>query len=156
MLRIRLKRIGRRNDPSFRVVVVDSKRGPKSGYFVEQLGFYNPNTKEKVFNGERILHWIGVGAQVSGTVHNMLVGAGVIDGKKKNVLPRKSPIVKEEKEEVITEKQNDQVVDNNSDMEEAVQDSKINTEETKNEEPAPETAPGGGEKTDSSNTESGS
>jgi len=86
MLRIRLKRIGRRNDPSFRVVVVDSKRGPKSGYFVEQLGFYNPNTKEKVFNGERILHWIGVGAQVSGTVHNMLVGAGVIDGKKKNVL----------------------------------------------------------------------
>lgn len=94
MLKIRLARIGRKNDPTFRVVVTEHTRGPKSGKHVEILGNYNPKTDTIALEGERILHWISNGAQVSDTVHNLLVGQGIISGKKVNVLPKKSPIVK--------------------------------------------------------------
>ena len=50
-------------------------------------------------NGERIKHWIANGAQVSETLHNMLVNEKIISGKKINVLPKKKPIVKDVKEE---------------------------------------------------------
>ncbi|MCW9054608.1 MAG: 30S ribosomal protein S16 [Candidatus Pacebacteria bacterium] len=98
MLKIRLARIGRKNDPSFRVVVTESTRGPKSGKYIEVLGNYNPKMDSVVIDGERAKHWISAGAQVSDTVHNLLVGQGVIEGKKVNVLPKKSPIVKEVEE----------------------------------------------------------
>lgn len=97
MLKIRLKRVGRKNNPSFRVVVVDSRQGPRSGRPVEEVGFYNPITKEKNINPERVKHWLDHGAQPSDTVYNMFVGEKIIEGRKKNVLPRKSPVVKEEK-----------------------------------------------------------
>jgi small subunit ribosomal protein S16 len=96
MLIIRLQRVGRRNDPSFRVVVTDSKRAPKSGKYLELLGFHNPRTDETVLKGERIKHWISKGAQVSGTLHNLLISHSVIEGKKVNVLPRGRPVVKED------------------------------------------------------------
>jgi len=81
------------------MVVTESTRGPKSADFIERIGFYNPKTKEKKIDAERVKHWIGMGAQVSDTLHNMFVNEGVIEGKKKNVLPKKSPIVKEGAEE---------------------------------------------------------
>lgn len=98
---IRLKRIGRRNDPSFRVVVTEKSRGPKSGDYLERVGFYNPQDDKLELDGERIQHWISNGAQPSETVHNLLISAGIIKGKKINVLPQKSPVVSEveEKEE---------------------------------------------------------
>lgn len=96
MLKIRLKRVGRRNDPSFRIVVTESARGPKSGNVVEQVGFYNPKTKERSVDGARVSYWMERGAQPSDTLYNMLVDEKVIGGKKKNVLPRKSPVVKEQ------------------------------------------------------------
>lgn len=99
MLKIRLQRIGRKNDPSFRVVVTEHTRGPKSEKHVDRVGFYNPKTKEQKLNAERITHWISNGAQPSGTVHNMLLKAGIIEGKTINVLPQKSPVVKELTEE---------------------------------------------------------
>lgn len=95
MLKIRLARIGRKNDPTFRVVVVDSHSGPKTGKHVEVLGNYNPKQKSLFLNGERIKHWISHGAQVSDTVHNLLIKENIIEGKKINVLPKKSPIKKE-------------------------------------------------------------
>ncbi len=88
---IRLQRTGRKNDPTFRIVLTDSKNGPKSGKFLEILGFYNPKQKQKAFNADRIKHWMTKGTQVSDTIHNQLVKEGIIEGKKKNVLPRKSP-----------------------------------------------------------------
>ncbi len=94
MLKIRLQRIGRKNDPSFRAVVTDSKNGPQSGKFLEIVGTYNPKTKEKSFKGDRIKYWTSKGALVSGTVHNFLVKEGVIKGKTVNVLSKKSPTVK--------------------------------------------------------------
>jgi small subunit ribosomal protein S16 len=54
MLKIRLQRIGRKNDPSFRAVLTDSKNSTKSGKFLEILGTYNPKAGEKVFNTDRI------------------------------------------------------------------------------------------------------
>jgi len=95
MLKIRLQRIGRKNDPSFRVVVTEHTRGPKSEKHVDRVGFYNPKTKEQKLDSERITHWIARGAQASGTVHNMLVKAGIIKGKALNVLPQKTPVITE-------------------------------------------------------------
>lgn len=93
MLKIRLQRIGRKNDPAFRVVLTDSKNAAKSGKFLEIIGNYNPKKGETVFNAERINHWIKNGAQLSDTVHNFLVKEKVITGKKKNVLPKKRPTI---------------------------------------------------------------
>ena len=97
MLKIRLQRVGRKHDPSYRVVLIDSRRGPKSGDFIENLGFYDTIRKVKQIKGDRVKHWIANGAQVSDTVHNILVAEKVIEGKKKNVLPKKSPIIDEAK-----------------------------------------------------------
>ena len=98
MLVIRYQRVGRRNDASFRIIVTEHTSGPKSGKNVEQLGSYNPKTKAVILKKERIEHWMSVGAQVSDSVHNLLIKEGVIEGKKINVLPKKSPIVKEVEE----------------------------------------------------------
>ncbi len=94
MLKIRLQRIGRKNDPAFRVVLTDSKNSTKSGRFLEIVGTYNPKAGETKFDTDRIKHWMGKGAQVSDTVHNFLVHQKVLDGKKKNVLPKKKPTLK--------------------------------------------------------------
>lgn len=86
MLIIRLQRVGRANDPSFRLVIMESKRSAKSGAFLEILGSYNPKTKKLQLKNEKIKEWIGKGAQVSDTAHNLLVGAKLIEGPKINVV----------------------------------------------------------------------
>ncbi len=88
MLRIRLQRIGRINLPSYRIIVVEHAEGPKTGKFTEIVGSYNPRSKERKINDERVKYWMSVGAKPSDTVHNMLVSAGVLTGKKINVLPK--------------------------------------------------------------------
>ena len=95
MLAIRLQRVGRKNDPSFRVIVADSKLKPKTGNVLEVLGSYNARMGKPVINVERVKHWMSVGAQASGTVHNILVDLKAVSGKKINVLGKKTPIVKE-------------------------------------------------------------
>ena len=87
---IRLQRRGRKNDPSFRVVVVDSKKKPKTGNYLEMVGSYDPRVDRVELNGERITQWMKNGAQVSDTVHNLLVSNKIIDAKKINVLPKKT------------------------------------------------------------------
>lgn len=94
MLKIRLQRIGRKNDPAFRVVLTDSKNSTKSGRFLEILGTYNPKLGVRNLAAERIKYWIGKGAQCSPTMHNFLVHDKAIEGKKKNVLPKKKPTLK--------------------------------------------------------------
>ena len=91
MLNIRLQRRGRTNDPSFRVIVVDSKEPAKTGKYAELVGSYDARTDRIELKADRIKHWIAHGAQPSDTVHNMLLSQGIIEGKKINVLPRKSP-----------------------------------------------------------------
>jgi len=91
MLKIRLQRVGRKNDSAFRVVLTDSKNSAKSGRFKEIIGSYNLKSGEVVFKKDRIEYWMKNGAQVSDTIHNFLVREKIIDGKKKNVLSKKSP-----------------------------------------------------------------
>jgi len=90
MLKIRLQRVGRINSPAYRVIVTEHTRGPKTGNFVEKVGSYNPKTKEQSLNADRIKYWISQGAKPSDTMHNMLITAGIIEGKKINVLPKKT------------------------------------------------------------------
>lgn len=94
MLKIRLQRFGRKNNPAFRVVLTDSKNSTKSGRFIEILGNYDLKANAFTVNKESVLKRISEGAQVSGTVHNFLVTQGIIQGKKINVLPKKSKTVK--------------------------------------------------------------
>ncbi|PCI28703.1 30S ribosomal protein S16 [Candidatus Kaiserbacteria bacterium] len=139
MLKIRLQRTGRKNDPSYRVVVTEHQRGPKSENHVDRVGFYNPKTKEKKLDEEKIKHWISKGAQPSGTVHNMLIKAGIIKGQTINVLPQKSPVVKEveEKEEAPKETTEEETTEETT--EEVVEEEK--TEEAPKEEEKTEDAP---------------
>lgn len=95
MLNIRLQRVGRKNDPSFRVIVVDSKLKPKAGNFLEILGSYDARKGKPVINKDRATYWLSVGARASGTVHNLLLDLGIVKGKKVNVLGKKTPIIKE-------------------------------------------------------------
>ena len=98
MLKIRLQRIGRKNDAAFRVVLTDSKNSTKSGKFLELLGTYNPKALNKKtrtnFINDRIKYWLSQGAKLSDTMHNFLVRDKVIEGKKINVLPKKKPTQK--------------------------------------------------------------
>lgn len=95
MLMIRFQRIGRRNDPSFRMVVTEKTAGPKAGKFVDLVGTYNPKTKVSTINADRIKYWMSTGAQVSPSLMNLLIKKDVLKGDKINVLPKKSPIKKE-------------------------------------------------------------
>ena len=72
MLTIRLKRVGRTNDPSFRVILIESKRGPQSGKVQEILGSYNARQKKVALKRDRIEYWISKGAQTSDTVRRLL------------------------------------------------------------------------------------
>ena len=95
MLKIRLQRVGRVHEPSFRLVLTDSKNSAKSGKFLEILGNYDSRRSEQSnFKADRISYWISRGAQVSGTVHNLLITKKIIEGKKINVLPLKKSIIK--------------------------------------------------------------
>ncbi len=98
MLTIRFLRQGKKHQPFFKIVVIDKRRSPKSGKFVEEVGFYNPLTKEKRLNKERILYWLSKGVTTSDSVHNLLVKEGIIKGKK---IPVHS--VKKQKEELPSE-----------------------------------------------------
>ncbi|RLC33596.1 MAG: 30S ribosomal protein S16 [Candidatus Nealsonbacteria bacterium] len=82
MLVIRLLRIGKKNQPSFKIVVTRKENPPRGGRFVEQVGFYNPLTKEKLLKKDRIQYWLSKGAQLSHTVYNLLVEEKVLQGSK--------------------------------------------------------------------------
>jgi small subunit ribosomal protein S16 len=88
MLMIRLQRIGRKNDPSFRIVVTDKRESVKSNRFADIVGTYQPKPGTIEINAEKAKAWIAKGAQPSPTVHNMLVTKKIIDAKKINVLPK--------------------------------------------------------------------
>jgi small subunit ribosomal protein S16 len=81
MLSIRMRPVGKKHQRSYRIVV-DERRHKLQGKNVEDLGWYNPHTKNFDLKNDRLLHWIQAGAQPSDSVHNLLVRARVIKGKK--------------------------------------------------------------------------
>ena len=72
MVRIRLRRVGSRNQASYRVVVAD-KESPRDGRFIEIVGHYNPRTEPStiVLKDDRIYYWLSVGAQPTEAVHGL-------------------------------------------------------------------------------------
>lgn len=93
MLAIRFNRTGKRNHASFRIVLQEHTKAPGKRH-IEILGSYDPHKKTTILKKDRILYWMGQGAQVSPVVTNLLVREGVIEGKKiVKRMPR--PVVKE-------------------------------------------------------------
>ncbi|WP_129627738.1 30S ribosomal protein S16 [Candidatus Oscillochloris fontis] len=86
MVKIRLRRTGKTKQPSYRLVVADS-RSPRDGKFIEIIGHYNPIRTPKVLeiNADRARYWLGVGAQPSDTVVNLLKRQNILDGEGKVV-----------------------------------------------------------------------
>ncbi len=85
---IRLQRIGRKNDPSFRIIVTDKRESTTSTRFADIVGTYQPKAGTIEIDAEKVTKWLKNGAQASPTVHNMLVTKKIIDAKKINVLPK--------------------------------------------------------------------
>jgi len=79
VVRIRLRRIGSKGQPSYRMIVADSE-APRDGRFLEAIGYYNPRTKPETVqvNEERTLHWLKVGAQPSESVTRLLTKRGTL------------------------------------------------------------------------------
>jgi len=80
MLRIRLRRIGKKKQPSYRIVVVDS-RAPRDGAYIDLVGHYNPLTDPPTItiNEERALKWLRDGAQPSDPVQQIFSRSGVLE-----------------------------------------------------------------------------
>jgi small subunit ribosomal protein S16 len=80
MVKIRLRRTGAKKQPSYRVVVADS-RSPRDGRFIEIIGHYNPRTEPPTVNvqEDRALHWLSVGAQMTEPVEKLLKNLGTLD-----------------------------------------------------------------------------
>lgn len=81
MLVIRYQRVGRKNDPAFRIVVTEKANAPQ-GKHHEIVGSYHPKTKHIALKEDRIKYWLSQGAQLSPTLNNLLVAKKVIGGKK--------------------------------------------------------------------------
>ena len=84
MVRIRLRRTGLRNQPSFRIVAAE-KESPRDGKFLENLGSYNPRTDPFTFivKEDRVYHWLNNGAQPSESVTQIFNSVGLLDRYKK-------------------------------------------------------------------------
>ena len=104
MLVIRFFRVGKKNQPSFKIVVTDKRKPPRAGRYIEEVGFWNPVTKEKVLKKDRILYWISVGAKPSPTVFNLFVSEKIIEGKKIDVHKKAKEKKEKPKEEKPKEK----------------------------------------------------
>jgi small subunit ribosomal protein S16 len=81
MLMIKLSKVGKTNKKVFRLIISEKSRDP-FGRVLENLGSYNPYTKELQAKEDRIKHWLERGAQMTATVNNLLVGKNVISGEK--------------------------------------------------------------------------
>lgn len=153
MLAIRLFRVGKKKQPSYKIVVTNKQNPPQGGQFVEQVGFYNPLTNERTLKEDRIKYWLSVGAQASDTVHNMLITEKVIEGEKRKrrivikeaeVKPEEVKAEEPKKEEVKEEEVKEEKPAEEPKVEEApVEEVKEEspTEEKPEEEPKVEEAP---------------
>ena len=78
MLRLRLKRTGRKASPSYRLVIMERKTR-RDGRPIEEVGYYNPITKKSSFNIKKITYWLKVGAKPSKTVLHLLTKSNIIE-----------------------------------------------------------------------------
>jgi small subunit ribosomal protein S16 len=82
VLKLRLRRMGAKRQPSYRIVVAES-RSPRDGRFIETVGIYNPKTQPMTLrvDSERAKYWLERGAQPTDTVRSLLVRVGAVEGR---------------------------------------------------------------------------
>jgi len=136
MLKIRLTRVGKKNSPSYRVVVADEKRAVK-GKFLEIIGNYNPTLKPKtiVVDKTRALFWMSRGAKASDTVNNLMCDLGILpkDKKIKKIYAKKKATDETKQEETPA------AATNNESIAEEVAPSVEETPAVESKDDAPET-----------------
>lgn len=98
MLKIRLKRLGKRNAPHYRIVVMPA-RTKRDGRAIEYLGHYNPRTKDLKIDKERAEYWLSVGAQPTDTAKSLLTKQKILKPEPRYERPARKP--KKEKEEKV-------------------------------------------------------
>lgn len=103
MVKIKLSRIGRKNNPSYRIVVSNA-REKRETYFIDQIGWYSPVTKSFDIDQDRVKYWLSVGAQPTDTVHSLLLKNKVIEsGNLRKKLysdkPKKKSVERKEKKQ---------------------------------------------------------
>lgn len=113
MVKIRLARFGKKKQPTFRLVVSDSRKDTFDRY-IESVGFYDPRAKNVEINSERVKYWQSQGVQFSPAVHNLLVENKIIDAKKLAVssLKKKKDDKKSEQKETTTAEKTEKIVEN--------------------------------------------
>jgi small subunit ribosomal protein S16 len=119
MVKIRLRRMGKKKQPSYRVVVADS-RAPRDGRFIEIIGFYNPRTEPPTvqIKGDRALYWLSQGAQPTDAVARLLKNQGTLnrfarlkEGEDLEALLAEAAVEEVEAEEVAEEVAAEEVVE---------------------------------------------
>ncbi len=134
MLKIRFLRRGRKHQPFFYIVVCQKERSPKSGKYIEKLGFFDPKTKRRDLNKERIKYWMEKGAQVTPSVYNLLIEEKILKGKKIPVHKKPKKEKKEKaKEEETKEEETKEEMKEKEVKEEKIQE-KTDQKQTKEEE----------------------
>jgi small subunit ribosomal protein S16 len=148
MVKIRLRRVGSKKQPSFRVVVADS-RSPRDGRFIEEIGFYNPRTEPETLriDDERALYWLSVGAQPTDSAARLLRTWGTMDrferlkqGESLEDLLAEAEAAEEEEAEEAPEEQVEEEAPE-AEAEEAVEAEKIEPEDSAAEDEAEEEEP---------------
>lgn len=90
MLTIRMARIGKKKQPTYRLIINEKTKDTRGDY-LESLGIYNPRTKQIQLETERITYWLSKGATASPTVHNLLIDQKIITGAKRSNTTLKRP-----------------------------------------------------------------
>jgi len=102
MLAIKLKRVGKKKQASFRIVIAE-KRSKMGGRFIDDLGFFNPHTDKFEIDKEKTSYWLKVGAQPTDSVFNLLVKAEILKGPKRAVHKKKKTEEQQTKQEQPSE-----------------------------------------------------
>lgn len=131
MLSIRFNRTGKKNRATFRVVLQEKTQAPNRRH-IEILGSYDPHSKEVILKSDRITYWIGQGAEVSDSVHNLLVREGVVKADKKPIKMEKPAVKEEEPAESSEAEEKTEDASETPKEEEKTED--VSTEEKKEEE----------------------
>ena len=105
MVRIRLRRVGMKGQPSYRIVAAEKEK-PRDGRFLEILGFYNPRTEPSTIEvkEDRIYHWMKNGAQPSDSVIQIFTTSGVLDRYERFKAGEEIEVLMAESEKMMAER----------------------------------------------------
>ena len=131
MLTIRLSRVGKKNRPTYRIVISEKAKDPY-GRALEILGSYDPHNKNLKVDDDRVRYWISKGSQMSPTINNLFIDNKIIEGEKKKAT--KTATKKNIAKQKEAEKKKKEEKDKEEPKEEPKEESKNETNEVKKEE----------------------